>query len=51
MKRQRLFGILRVVSLLALTWILPAEAAKDRVVVAFGSNIPTLDPHMHSSRQ
>jgi peptide/nickel transport system substrate-binding protein len=28
----------------------PAQAAKDRVVVAFGSNIPTLDPHMHSSR-
>jgi peptide/nickel transport system substrate-binding protein len=28
----------------------PSEAAKDRVVVAFGSNIPTLDPHMHSSR-
>jgi peptide/nickel transport system substrate-binding protein len=27
-----------------------AHAAKDRVVVAFGSNIPTLDPHMHSSR-
>src|SRR5512137_126072 len=27
-----------------------AQAAKDRVVVAFGSNIPTLDPHMHSSR-
>jgi peptide/nickel transport system substrate-binding protein len=27
-----------------------AEAAKDKVVVAFGSNIPTLDPHMHSSR-
>jgi peptide/nickel transport system substrate-binding protein len=26
------------------------EAAKDRVVVAFGSNIPTLDPHMHSAR-
>ncbi len=28
----------------------PAHAAKDRVVVAFGSNIPTLDPHMHTSR-
>ena len=28
----------------------PAQAAKDKVVVAFGSNIPTLDPHMHSSR-
>jgi peptide/nickel transport system substrate-binding protein len=27
-----------------------AQAARDRVVVAFGSNIPTLDPHMHSSR-
>ena len=27
-----------------------AQAAKDKVVVAFGSNIPTLDPHMHSSR-
>jgi len=27
-----------------------ADAAKDRVVVAFGSSIPTLDPHMHSSR-
>ncbi|HSB70176.1 MAG TPA: ABC transporter substrate-binding protein, partial [Candidatus Methylomirabilis sp.] len=27
-----------------------AHAAKDKVVVAFGSNIPTLDPHMHSSR-
>jgi peptide/nickel transport system substrate-binding protein len=27
-----------------------ALAAKDKVVVAFGSNIPTLDPHMHSSR-
>ena len=27
-----------------------AHAAKDRVVVAFGSNIPTLDPHMHASR-
>lgn len=27
-----------------------AQAAKDKVVVAFGSNIPTLDPHMHVSR-
>ena len=27
-----------------------ADAAKDKVVVAFGSNIPTLDPHMHVSR-
>ncbi|HWU38066.1 MAG TPA: ABC transporter substrate-binding protein, partial [Candidatus Acidoferrum sp.] len=27
-----------------------ASAAKDKVVVAFGSNIPTLDPHMHAAR-
>ncbi len=27
-----------------------AVAAKDKVVVAFGSNIPTLDPHMHAAR-
>jgi peptide/nickel transport system substrate-binding protein len=41
-------------SLLVLSGLLvmvqPGEAAKDRVVVAFGSNIPTLDPHMHTSR-
>jgi peptide/nickel transport system substrate-binding protein len=28
----------------------PVHAARDKVVVAFGSNIPTLDPHMHTSR-
>ena len=27
-----------------------ADAAKDKVVVAFGSNIPTLDPQLHTSR-
>jgi peptide/nickel transport system substrate-binding protein len=50
MNRRLLFGILLVAPLLALARTMPAEAAKDRVVVAFGSNIPTLDPHMHSSR-
>jgi len=50
MKRRQLFGILRMAPLLALAWTMPAEAAKDRVVVAFGSNIATLDPHMHASR-
>jgi peptide/nickel transport system substrate-binding protein len=50
MNRRLFCGILLMAPLLALAWTIPAEAAKDRVVVAFGSNIPTLDPHMHSSR-
>lgn len=48
---KRLFLlIVLLAAVLASPWAVPAEAAKDKVVVAFGSNIPTLDPHMHSSR-
>ena len=54
MNGRRSFGITLLVPLLALAVMAlganPAQAAKDKVVVAFGSNIPTLDPHMHSSR-
>ena len=48
-KRMMLLAVVAV-SLLVLPWGLAAEAAKDKVVVAFGSSIPTLDPHLHSSR-
>ena len=47
-------SMMRIVPMLVLSVMMlagnPAYAAKDKVVVAFGSNIPTLDPHMHSSR-
>jgi len=47
-------SMMRIVHMLVLSVMMlagnPAYAAKDKVVVAFGSNIPTLDPHMHSSR-
>ena len=47
------FRIMLILPMLILPILLGANvahAAKDKVVVAFGSNIPTLDPHMHSSR-
>ncbi len=51
---QRFVRFMLLVPVLALCFPFPgtspAHAAKDRVVVAFGSNIPTLDPHMHTSR-
>lgn len=50
-QRKIRFGL--IIPLLILPLLLGANvahAAKDKVVVAFGSNIPTLDPHMHSSR-
>ncbi|MFB3818598.1 MAG: ABC transporter substrate-binding protein [Candidatus Methylomirabilales bacterium] len=50
MAQWRMLRTLFAVPLLIAAALGPAEAAKDRVVVAFGSNIPTLDPHMHSSR-
>jgi peptide/nickel transport system substrate-binding protein len=50
MKRHLWCGIILAAFMLFLPWLMPAYAAKDKVVVAFGSNIPTLDPHMHSSR-
>jgi len=54
MKGHTGFKIMLVVPMLILSLVMsgahPAHAAKDKVVVAFGSNIPTLDPHMHSSR-
>ena len=54
MNGKRRFRITLIISALILPLMVlsadPAQAAKDKVVVAFGSNIPTLDPHMHSSR-
>ncbi|HEX7513204.1 MAG TPA: hypothetical protein VF464_07510, partial [Candidatus Methylomirabilis sp.] len=54
MNGNRRFRITLIVTALILPLMAlsaaPAQAAKDKVVVAFGSNIPTLDPHMHSSR-
>ena len=53
MNGQRRIRIGLLIPLLVLPLLLGANwahAAKDKVVVAFGSNIPTLDPHMHSSR-
>ena len=51
---HRIFRLAGIASVLALALMASgtntAYAAKDKVVVAFGSNIPTLDPHMHSSR-
>ena len=54
MNWHRSFTIVLVVPMLLLSvtalGVTAAHAAKDKVVVAFGSNIPTLDPHMHSAR-
>jgi len=51
MKRRLLcVGLLALTVACGLAFGTGAHAAKDRVVVAFGSNIATLDPHMHSSR-
>ncbi len=54
MNENRTFRIMLIITALILPLMAlsaaPAQAAKDKVVVAFGSNIPTLDPHMHSSR-
>ncbi|HSB82764.1 MAG TPA: ABC transporter substrate-binding protein [Candidatus Methylomirabilis sp.] len=53
MNRRCRFTIRFILPMLILPVVLGANvahAAKDKVVVAFGSNIPTLDPHMHSSR-
>jgi len=54
MNGNRRFRIMLIITALILPLVAlgaaPAQAAKDKVVVAFGSNIPTLDPHMHSSR-
>ncbi len=54
MNGNRVFRIMLIIAALILPLMAlsaaPAQAAKDTVVVAFGSNIPTLDPHMHSSR-
>jgi peptide/nickel transport system substrate-binding protein len=54
MNGKRSFRITLIITALILPLMAmsaaPAQAAKDKVVVAFGSNIPTLDPHMHSSR-
>jgi hypothetical protein len=40
-----------LLSVIVLSTASAASAAKDKVVVAFGSNIPTLDPHMHAARR
>ncbi len=45
-----LMGMAVLVVAGAMVGLMPAQAAKDRVLVAFGSNIPTLDPHMHTAR-
>ena len=50
MKRRAFLGILGAGALAGTFASTVARAGKDRVVVAFGSNIPTMDPHMHSSR-
>lgn len=54
MNWRRAFKIMPIVPMLAVSLLVwtgdPARAAKDKVVVAFGSNIPTLDPHMHAAR-
>ncbi len=54
MNGHRIRRCIRLLLVLALSVLVasanPASAAKDKVVVAFGSNIPTLDPHMHTSR-
>jgi peptide/nickel transport system substrate-binding protein len=54
MNRHRILRIMLITPLLVLALLVPgadpAHAAKDKVVVAFGSNIATLDPHMHTSR-
>jgi peptide/nickel transport system substrate-binding protein len=54
MHSHRTFKLALSIPLVVLALLLPgpnpAQAAKDKVVVAFGSNIPTLDPHMHASR-